>query len=279
MRIERRPERVLTIGSEAVSALYAAGAADRITARAGELGAPVPGAAGDAVATVEVLCDANPSTEAIVAAGVDLVIGYGLFATTATQLETAGIASLVLNNCCHLAGKPQGPASFDAIYADVDKFGRLFGTSDHAARSIADLKRRVQAVTQRVDGARQRTAASAYFFGQTPSTHGNREIVTAMMAALGLRNVFGDVDRDFIEANTDQLIARDPDVLLLSYGFGERGETLADVKRKFLRLPGTHDMTAVRSGRIIGVCAAHKSPSPAAVDGLERLADQLNGLP
>lgn len=277
--IDQRPERVLTVGTSAVNVLHAAGAADRITARSGEFGAPPQDAAGQAVKDVEILTDQDPATEAIIGSGVDLVIGYGLFESSPEALRSAGIASLVLTNSCEESGNTSTAASLDAVYADIERLGRLFGTAEQASRAVAELKRRVQVVREEVGDLPERTAASAYFFGDAPSTSGNRNIIHSMMTTLGLRNVFGDVDKDYIEANTEQLIARDPDVLILSYGTGGPEETFADVKAKFLRLPGTRDMTAVREDRILAIPAALREPGPGAVDGLEQLAQPLQELP
>lgn len=276
--LDRRPEKVLTVGAAAVNVFHAAGAADHIVARSGEFGAPVAGPAGEAVADVETLTPGDPGAEAVIGTGADLVVGYGLFETTPEDLERAGIASLVLTNSCAESGGRSHAATLEDVYADVERIGELFGTQKHAARSVASMRVREQAAREQVADLPSRTAASIYFFGGTPSTNGNRNIIHSMMESLGLRNVFGDVDRDYIESNVEELIERDPDVLILSSGTGGPDETFADVKAQLLKIPGAKDMTAVREGRLISVTSDARDPGPGAVNGLEMLADQLASL-
>ncbi len=278
VRIDRRPERILTIGAPVVNALHAAGAAAKVTARAGEFGSPAPGAAGEAVKAARILTPEDPATEPIIGAGVDTVISYGWLETTPKALADAGITALALSGYCAEAGGTSMIASFQDIYADLELFGRIFGTSQQAADVVAGLKRRVAAVADRASGAPKRTAASAYFFGDTPSTNGNRSMIHAQMQALGLTNAFGDVDKAFIESNTEELIKRDPDVIVLSYGVLGDKDTFAKAKAKFVKLPGARDMKAVRNDRIIGIRAYQREPDPAAVDGLETLARELDAL-
>lgn len=103
--VERRPERVLTIGTGAVTMLELAGAADRIVARAGEFGNPPDGAAGEAVAAVPVVAEKTPALEPVLGAKPDLVVSYGLFEDLSdADLEAAGITSMVLSGYCGNGG-------------------------------------------------------------------------------------------------------------------------------------------------------------------------------
>ncbi|MDP2711159.1 MAG: ABC transporter substrate-binding protein [Solirubrobacteraceae bacterium] len=276
--IDKRPERILTIGTPVVNALHAAGAADKVVARAGEFGSPAPGPAGEAVTAARILTAEDPATELIIGTGVDAVISYGWLETTPQALADAGIAALALSGYCAEAGGTSTVASFEDIYADLDLFGRIFGTGERAAGVVAGLKRRVAAVRKQAAGRSRRSAASAYFFGDTPSTNGNRSMIHAQMEVLGLTNAFGDVDKAFIESNTEELIKRDPDVIILSYGVLGDKDTFAAAKAKFVALPGARDMQAVRNDRIVGIRSHLREPDPAAIDGLETLARELAAL-
>lgn len=124
--------------------------------------------------------------------------------------------------------------------------------------------------------ADQKTAAAGYFFGKTLSTNGGRSIQQTWMQTLALENVFGDVDKEFIEGNTEELIKRDPEVFVLGYGYDGK-ETFEQAKRKFLAIPGVSDTKAARDGKILGVPASESEPDPYAVSGLERVAKGVAG--
>ena len=90
-----------------------------------------------------------------------------------------------------------------------------------------------------------------------------------------MTNVFADVQKEFIEGNTEELIKRDPEVFVLGYGYDGK-ETFAQAKRKFLAIAGVADTKAARSGRIVGVPSIESEPDPYAVTGLERIARQIS---
>jgi iron complex transport system substrate-binding protein len=277
---EAAPRKVLTIGPTAVYQLHAAGASERIVARAGEFGGELVGPAASAVEDVPVIDPEDPAREPILAAGVDAVIHNGLFETTREDLEDVGIKSVFTAGTCGLASATGGEttdssgADLEDVYRDLEQFGELFGTEPAARRTLADLRRRVAAVTEHASDFPRRRAAAVYFFPGSPaSVSGNRSMVHAQMELLHLDNVFADLDRDFVEGNVEALISRDPDVLIVPFGFA--GESFEEVKRKLIELPGIDRVAAVREGRVIGVPSYQRAPDVNAVKGLETLARAL----
>lgn len=272
--LKQAPKKILSIGTSAVSQLFEAGAAGRVAARAGEFGTPAPGAAGAAVAAAPVLVADDPGTEAIVGSGVDTVIGYGLFATTAEDLAAAGVTAITISSACgdHGGGAGKGER-FEAMYADIELYGKLFGTSDKATASIAAIKQRIEAVGKVTADGSTLTAANVYFWGDTPSSRGGTSITTQIFETIGLVNVFADVDASFIENNTEDLVKRNPQVLVINYLV--QGESFEDAKARLLALPGISAMEAVRNNRIVGVPSYQMAPDPNGVDGMELLVKAL----
>ena len=73
--IESEPESVMTIGTSAIALLDAAGASDRITARAGEFGADLPEGLSNPPETAEIVDPSDPAIEAIVGTEADIIVG------------------------------------------------------------------------------------------------------------------------------------------------------------------------------------------------------------
>lgn len=272
--LDARPRAVLTVGTPAVRLLHAAGATEHIVARAGEFGAPTPAPADRAVAGVPVIAEGDPSAEVVVGSGADLVVGYGLFEADPAQLEASGISSVVNSGeCGHDGVGPARPRSFDAVYADIATYGRVFGTSPVADAAVAGLRTRVEAVRREAPGG-GRSAAAVYFFAASSelSAYGGGSMAQAQFDALGLRNVF-DVDEEFLAPGVERLIGADPDVLVIGYGFS--GETGEQARARLLELPGVVGLRAVRSGQVIEVPVTQSGADPGAVDGLETMAAAL----
>lgn len=269
--VDAAPQSVMTIGSDAISLLDAAGATGLITARSGEFGADLPEGLTEPPTDAPVVDPSDPTTEQIVGSGADVVIGYGFFSADPTALADAGIATLTVSGeCGHDGGGAVEPVSFDAVVADVERFGALFGTSETAAASVADLRERIAQV-EAGRPASERTAATVYYFSSSSplSAYGGTGIIQSMMAGAGLENVYGDQPKTYLEISLESLLDADPEVIVLAYGL--HGDSLDEATARFLAEPGVADLQAVRAGRILGVPANETTATPAAVAGIERL--------
>jgi iron complex transport system substrate-binding protein len=91
---------------------------------------------------------------------------------------------------------------------------------------------------------------------------------------------FADVDERIIDINVEELIKRDPDVIIATYGGSE-----TDIKndaRAIEAIRGIEALdrvAAVRKGQIISINFAYLVGGPLAIDGLEIIADKLDDLP
>lgn len=274
-----RPERVLTIGTPAVDALHTAGASDKVVARAGEYDVPATGPAGAAVESQPVIDAMQPTLEAIIGSGADMVIGYGLGKTTAADLNGVGISHYILSGNCGSTESGTGTgdgAQVQDLYADQAFLGGLFGTGQTADQAGADLQKRVDAVQAAKPAGNRTTAAAIYFLGEMTYTYGKKAIVSDEMRVLGLTNLLAEVDQS-VELNRESLIAANPDVIVIIYGY-ETGDTFDKAKEHFLSLPGVGDMTAVKNNALVGLTGPEAEASPIAVDGIERMARELGTL-
>ncbi|MGH3565574.1 MAG: hypothetical protein ACRDRH_05990 [Pseudonocardia sp.] len=82
------------------------------------------------------------------------------------------------------------------------------------------------------------------------------------------------------EASTEELLARDPDVILLTCGGSETNiKTDADDVQALRGRVSLDQLTAVREGRVIPINFAYLVGGPLTVDGLETIVDGLARLP
>jgi iron complex transport system substrate-binding protein len=274
--LDEPPRRVLTIGASAVNLLHAAGASDQIAVRSGEFGTPPSGEVAEAVADVPVLTDEDPGREAILGAGVDLVVGYGLLETTAEDLEAAGVESIVPSGFCgsHDGGQPPADDLLPVVADDVEQMGNIFSTADTADANAEALRERLEAVEPAASG----TAAAIYFFGGDTdrSAYGGTSLVNDMLERVGLTNVFAETDQAYLPLDMEALFDADPDILVIVWAPDQTYETIRD---RFLAIPGFADLSAVANDRMVDLPAAVAEPDPGAIDGLEHLTTELARLP
>lgn len=274
---EEPPERVLAMGGEGATLLFAAGAADRISAFA-EVEAEPLGAAEPAVADVpEKLGDATElSREVIIGAQPDVVITFSLNQIPPEDLASAGIETLFVSGYCEEEGFPLDgdPSAFELLYSDIELYGQLFGTEDTAAGAVSDLRERVAAVEEQSQGAPESSAAALFVPEEGAlSGYGNQSMVHEQMGILGLRNVFGDEDGRNLELNVEEIVDRDPEEVIALF---QADQSTAESTREELRSrEAIADVEAVRNGDILPLDFFFTGHGTLAVEGLERLSEQL----
>lgn len=266
------PQRVVTVGSVAAPLIAAAGAADRIVTRTFET-APFPGEYADDLAGIETTSRTGEiAREEIINRGPDVVVSFEGAAVTAEDLAQVHIPLLVTRGYCRDAA-----GSFDDIFADIELYGRLFGTAAAANAEVGTLRQRVDAVAER---SRERAPVRAAALivsrdGTKISAYGRTSTVSNQLGILGLENVFGDSDIRYSEINTEALIDRDPDVIVLL----TQGDQTPESARQALHdRPELARLGAVRDNRMIVLPFGYTGPGPVAVEGLEVLDRELGAL-
>ncbi len=270
--IESEPQTVMTIGTSAIALLDAAGASDRIIARAGEFGSELPQGLEQPPSDAEIVDPADPTAEKIIGAGADIVVGYGLFNAAPEDLEAVGTPNVVIEGECNHDEAAVAPIDFDAVFADIERLGRIFGTEETARASVEEMRAAMSELESDVP-AERRSAAVVYYFSAAASmsARGGLSISSDILDRAGLDDVYGDEQAAYLEASFETLLDADPEVVVLAYGL--YGESFEEAREQFLSEPGADDLQAVRDGLLIGVPASDLYADPGALRGLRAVLE------
>ena len=274
---EEAPERVLMLSSVYVPLLDGIDVLDRVFMKAGEYPAEyydddlakqveeIPQLTDDLDASGHLLI----SQEEIVAQEPDLLVGLP-DGVSRESMEDAGINVLDQEMYCPGASKK---ASFEFIYDEVERLGKIFDHVDEADAQVEELKERVQAVEDDLGDYNAKTAVALYptVGGGTLYAYGNSSMVQAQFEALDLENLFEDNNERVFEIQSEVLIDMDPDVILVLYQGAKEA-----IENEVTSLPGADEIVAVKEDRVIYELFNFTEPaSPLTVTGLERLATEL----
>ncbi|MGH3612444.1 MAG: ABC transporter substrate-binding protein [Pseudonocardia sp.] len=274
--IKEKPERILTNGPDALNLVAAAGGAERVVARASEFGQELRGPAREAAQAPLLDAQHDLSTEVVINTRAQLLVSnpdYLADPAVVDQLSQAGIATLFGSGYCE--GQR---ADFEDVYADIELLGRLLSTEDRAASSVADLRSRVAAFQAGRGDRPRRTAVQVQIYENVIYAAAARSMEQTQLEILGLDNIFADSDDQFIEPVLEELIKRDPEVLILQYGFSVGDgppKTFEQARQEFLALPGISGIRAVRDGAVVGIPFYETAADPVAVDGLATIEEAL----
>lgn len=232
VRLTRPAGRVVSLIPSATETLVAIGAAERVVGRTRYDELPElrdrPSVGGGL----------NPSLEALAALRPDLVIVWDGERSSALRprLEEMGIAVFAL-------------AADDTtdLFRSIGQLGRLTGLKRGADSVAGAIRSELDAVRASVRG---KAAPSLFYVVSTdpPMTAGPGTFIAQIVQLSGGRSVFPDVAADWPTVAMEEIVRRDPHVVILP-----EGEAPVRTLEALRRAPGWRDLRAVREGRVFRV--------------------------
>ncbi|WP_346048838.1 ABC transporter substrate-binding protein [Actinomadura chokoriensis] len=280
VRLEKTPSRAMIVNSAPLQYLSTLGVLDRLGSRAGKFPPEYYSKETlEAVDKVPSLTDRlgsdghlKISTEAIIAQDPDLLLGLPE-GVTRESLAAAGIPVLVEPSFCPQGIKDPG---YETIYEQMRLYGKVFDRRDRAEQAVRELQQRVRTVEDGLSDRQSRKVAVLWpYRGEgTVGAYGGQSMATPQLQTLGARNVFADVDKRVFEVSMEELLGRDPDIIVLLHTDG----TDEEIRRALLDIPGATDLRAVKNGALtVQLFNFTEPPTPLVLDGLERLAAYFKG--
>ena len=208
----------------------------------------------------------DPDVERILSLRPDLVVVYRSQTDVLAQLGRAGIPAFVYSH-----------AGLADVTVTLRRLGERIGAGAVAQRLATDIERRIEAVrSASANASRPRTLV---VFGRDPFAlrgiyaSGGVGFVHDMVTAAGGDNVFADAKREAVQATTELIISRGPEVILEL-----RAEAMErEAKEKEVRTwSSLASVPAVRSGKVrILDDPRTVVPGPRVAEGIELIASEL----
>ena len=259
----RAPQRIISLVPALTEMLFAIGAGSQVVAVSSFDRFPPEAASRPKVGAL-----LDPDVERILSLSPDLVVIYGSQTDLRRQLQRAAIPTYDYRH----AGLPD-------VLTTLRDLGRVTGHAASAERTAGDIERRLDAVTTRVASARR--PRTLLVFGREPGSlrnmyvSGGRGFLHDMLVVAGGDNVFADVVRESVQATTELILARAPDVIIEM----REGPALTDAETRtraadWARLAA---VPAVKSGRVHVLSGEGLVvPGPRVAMAVERLAATLH---
>jgi iron complex transport system substrate-binding protein len=210
----------------------------------------------------------DPDTERILSLKPDLVITYGSQLDLQTQMRRASIATFDYRH-----------GGLEHILRTIRQLGQRVGRAAEANTVAAGIEARIAAVKARVAGKpRPRTLL---VFSRDPRAlrnvyvSGGSGFLHDMLLAAGGEDVFHDVKRESVQATTETILARAPEVILeIRPDDIPAGKELDEEMAVWARLAS---VPAVRNKRVYFITGQQMTvPGPRVTDGIERMSKVLH---
>ena len=254
--LRARPQRIVSLAPSNTEIVYALSLGDRVVGVDQFSNYPPEAATKPKIGSYSAA-----NLEEVIARDPDLILASGITRPDVlTALEGRGLAVVVLN-----------PSDLPGVLANLTLVGQLADVGANAATLRGDLEARIASVAQRAQGT---TTKPRTFVELDPTQFfsvGPKSFVDDLITRAGGVNIAADSGTPFPQLSQEQIIAQDPEVILL--GDGSQGVTPESVKAR----AGWGGVSAVKSGRIIVLDEdVFFRPGPRAVDALEALLRYLH---
>jgi iron complex transport system substrate-binding protein len=255
------PGKIISLSPSTTEILFAIGAGEQVVGR--DEFSVYPEAALE-VTSVGAMWDELPS-EAILALEPDLVVAAQII----SEDQVAALRDLGLNVYWQA-----NPTSYEELWENLRDFGRLTGHEAETETLITDLEARVKAVQDKTASVSDRPSVFYELDATDPSnpwTAGSGTFIDYIIAQAGGTNAASALQGDYAQLSSEQLIAVDPEVILLADAlYGVTPESVA-------ARPGWDVITAVKETAIYPIDPNMMSvPGPRLVDALEETARLLH---
>lgn len=208
----------------------------------------------------------NLNTELIVTLKPDLVLASALTSPEQVQaLQDLGLIVFTMPN----------PTDLEGMYESLRIVAQLSGHEAEAEALIEALQTRVAAVDEKVAGVQERPLVFYELDATDPNavwTPGPGTYIDQLITRAGGENLGGVLGSDWAQISLEELVSKDPDLILL--GDAQWGGVTSEA---VAARPGWQTLSAVMEGKIYPFDDNLVSrPGPRLVDGLEALAKFLH---
>jgi iron complex transport system substrate-binding protein len=245
--VEQPPTRAVGYYQQSTEMLLALGLQDSMVGTVYPDNPPLPRYV-QAYEAIPEISDKDASLEQLLAVDPDFVYGGYQSAFDEAQgrsrkvFADAGITTYLNPEYCATA-----PITMDDVYAEVDRIATIFGVPDRADGLTTDMQASVDEATAIVEGVTPLTAF-VYDSGEdTAFTAGGQGVGDQILELAGASNVFADLEDTFADVSWEQVIERNPDVIVIYDYFGTPS---VEEKKAFLRnRPDLAEVPAIRNDR------------------------------
>ena len=210
------------------------------------------------------------SKEALLETGCDFLVGWdSVFSDKNFSSEFCnenGIAMYFPYVCSDHAG-------FEDLYKDYETLGAIFKVQDTAEEKIQAMKDTLQDVENTLgeEAYADPVTVFAYDSGEDAPFTACQGMPGEIIKLAGGISVFDDIEAGWATPSWEEVIDRDPDVILILDYDGDTEE-----KREFLEINEfTKDLRAVKEGRIYSACCSDMQGSAGSAETVSIIAKQL----
>ena len=269
LTFEKVPQRVVCLNMQMTEMMLMLGLDDKVIYTCYTNAEPMDQIK-DAFHSIPLLSEKYPSTEVLLGAEPDLVLGqrFGFNEDKAGTVETLaghGLPAYVSE------GTLASEETIENIYLDIENLGKIFRVEDRADALIAEMREKVAAVEEKTAGVKEKITVFVVDSVKENEIYTcAKSMETEVIKLAGGINVCeSDSDEQWFYVSAETLIDKNPDIIL----FNQYGSTPVEDKIKAITSnPAMSNVTAVKNSRFMTTVLQDVNESVRAADTVTRFA-------
>lgn len=163
--------------------------------------------------------------------------------------------------------------TIENTYNDIRNIGAIFGKQEKAEALISSMKQRLDEVASKVENQEPLKVMSFDSLNEEMFiVSGGVGLAQNLIELAGGKNVFADTEKQFLAVSTEEIISRNPDVIVI-HAYTYMGDEDAQGKIDYLmNTPELAEVSAIKNNNIIVVPLFQVNPSIQNVNYVESLA-------
>lgn len=264
------PKRVVGLYQQEAELFVALGLEDKLVGYSIVI-EDTPAEYADKLADVPVLAeDTYPSQEVLLETDPDFVIGSERTFTangagTVEDFEKLDIAAYVTES-----EKPETIENI--VYKQIKEVSEIFGVKERGEELIESIQKDVDEIVEKVADVEEPVKVLMMSGGESGSAQvsGGASLDNHLIELAGGENVFADEDEYLIEASWEEIIERNPDVIVTSFCCGTGPD---DLEKVLANNASLQDVTAVKEENYVAAAVEDTTGNVRASLGLQKLAE------
>lgn len=214
------------------------------------------------------------SLEAVIATGCDFV-----YSNPTSYSENYTLADFNEQNvdvyACRANYVPG--ATVDDVFIDIENLGKIFHVEDKAQELIESLKAKQEALTSKIGGEEDLIEVFVYDSGEANVLTPGRGLVSDIIRKAGGRNVFEDVEKPWSMVSWEEIVARNPQVILVNI-YPRKDISFEEKVAQLKENPILKDLDAVKNDRFIELPMIETFAGVQIFNGMERIQEGLKSF-
>lgn len=216
-----------------------------------------------------------PTLEGMLGLSPDLIVANSYYFNVPTfgtvEDYKGNNANLYITEGSYVAG-----CTIENTYNDIRNLGAIFGKESKAEELISDMQARIETVTEKVsDRDKVRVMAFDSMSDDLPIIAGGTGLEQNLLELAGGENIFEDIEKQFGSVSFEEIISRDPEVIIIHDYTNEEGNAQAkiDLLKNAEELA---DVSAIKNDRFIVIPLFVINPGLQNVNFVEEVAQELH---